>query len=107
MKVHVWAGISLRVREYRNMCIQRHEGSPLCSNTGRDASSVSSDVFPSVHRFMQDNDPKHISRRARAFFEDNSVRPPQSLQIPIPSKISGMSLRSTSGGKSSLTLKMN
>ena len=25
-------------------------------------------VYPNGHRFMQDNDPKHMSRRARIFF---------------------------------------
>ena len=39
-------------------------------------------VFPHGHRFMQDNDPKHTSRRAQAFFEDNDVcwwkTPPES-----------------------------
>ena len=31
------------------------------------------DVFPDGHRFMQDNDPKHTSRRAKQFFEENGV----------------------------------
>ena len=40
------------------------------------------EVFPHGHRFMQDNDPKHTSRRAQTFFEDNDVcwwkTPPES-----------------------------
>ena len=40
------------------------------------------EVLPHGHRFMQDNDPKHTSRRAQAFFEDNDVcwwkTPPES-----------------------------
>ena len=40
------------------------------------------DVFPSGHRFMQDNDPKHTSRASKKFFEDNGVHwwktPPES-----------------------------
>ena len=31
------------------------------------------DVFPSGHRFMQDNDPKQTSRASKKFFEDNGV----------------------------------
>ena len=119
VKVHVWAGISLsgstgicvfsgimKAPLYVQLYVQILEETLL---------PFLQDVFPTGHRFMQDNDPKHISRLARAFFEDNGVHwlktppppPPQSLQIPTPSKISGMSLRSTSGGKSSLTIKMN
>ena len=30
-------------------------------------------VFPDQHHFMQDNDPKHTSRIAKQFFEDNSI----------------------------------
>ena len=37
------------------------------------------------HRFMQDNDPKHVSRRAQVFFEENRVNwwrtPPESSDL--------------------------
>ena len=40
------------------------------------------DVYPTGHRFMQDNDPKHTSRRAQEFFEQHSINwwktPPES-----------------------------
>ena len=31
------------------------------------------DVYPDGHKFMQDNDPKHTSRHAQAFFAENSI----------------------------------
>ncbi len=30
-------------------------------------------VYPANHRFMQDNDPKHTSRLARQFMEENNI----------------------------------
>ena len=40
------------------------------------------DVYPDGHRFMQDNDPKHTSRLAAHFFEENHINwwktPPES-----------------------------
>ena len=31
------------------------------------------ETFPDGHRFQQDNDPKHTSRVARSFLEDNNI----------------------------------
>ena len=31
------------------------------------------EVFPNGYRFMQDNDPKHTSRKARSFMKDNGI----------------------------------
>lgn len=31
------------------------------------------EVYPDGHRFMQDNDPKHTSRRAQQFFTSNNI----------------------------------
>ena len=31
------------------------------------------DVYPRSHRLFQDNDPKHTSRRAVEFFQDNGI----------------------------------
>ena len=43
------------------------------------------DVYPEGHRFMQDNDPKHTSRLAAQFFEDNDINwwktPPESPDL--------------------------
>ena len=40
------------------------------------------EVYPDSHRLMQDNDPKHTSRLAKAFFSDNNINwwktPPES-----------------------------
>ena len=41
--------------------------------------------LPDHHEFMQDNDPKHTSRLASAFFEDNNIHwwktPPESPDL--------------------------
>ena len=36
-------------------------------------------VYPDCHKFMQDDDPKHTSRRSREFFKEKSIStPPES-----------------------------
>ena len=46
---------------------------------------VIKDVYPESHRFMQDNDPKYMSRLAREFYEDSHVNhwktPPESPDL--------------------------
>ena len=81
LKVHVWAGIS------------RHGAKEICIFDG----IMDADLFCNIlettlvpfirerlpdHRFMQDNGPKHTSRRAQTFFEEHNINwwrtPPES-----------------------------
>ena len=84
LKVHVWAGIS------------RHGATKICIFDG----IMDADLFCNIlettlvpfireklpdHRFMQDNDPKHTSRRAQTFFEEHNINwwrtPPESPDL--------------------------
>ena len=81
VKVHVWAGISLRGST--GICVFSGMKAPLYVQILEETLlPFLQDVFPSGHRFMQDNNPKHTLWRARAFFEDNGVHwwktPPES-----------------------------
>jgi len=73
VKVHVWAGISLR------------GPTKICIFDGVMDAVLYVDIlrttllpfiaenYPSGHRFMQDNDPKHTSRLAASFFAENGI----------------------------------
>ena len=74
VKVHVWAGISRQGR------------TEICVFDGIMDSILYTDIlekallpfirriFPASHRFMQDNDPKHMSHHAQDFLERKEVR---------------------------------
>ena len=83
LKVLVWAGIS------------RHGPTKICIFDG----IIDADLFCNIlettpvpfireklpeHRFMQDNDPKHTSRRAKAFFEEKNINWWQTLLPESP-----------------------
>ena len=72
LKVHVWAGIS------------RHGATEICivdciMDADLFCNILESTLVPFIreklpdYRFMQDNDPKHRSRRAQAFFEEQNI----------------------------------
>ena len=85
LKVHVWAGISRKGR------------TPICIFEGKMNAVLYVDILRSAlipfiretygpsHIFMQDNDPKHCSRFAAQFFEEEGVNwqktPPESPDL--------------------------
>lgn len=73
IKVHIWAGISKRGPT--GICI--FEGimdAPLYTEVLRKTLlPFISEVYPTNHRFMADNDPKHTSNEAKDFLKANHV----------------------------------
>ena len=98
IKVHVWAGIGW------------HGATEICIfDSIMDAAmyirilqvallpTLQLPEYENGHRFMHDNDPKHTSRVAKAFFAENGVnwwRTPQRVLMPTQLKTSGTSWRS-------------
>ena len=86
VKIHVWAGISMR-GPTRLMLFDGIMDAELYVRILEVA------LLPSAQQlyhgtnylFVQDNDPKHTSRRARAFFEENRIEwwktPPESPDL--------------------------
>ena len=72
LKLHVWAGLSRHGAT--NICIFEGimEANLYCSILESTLVPFIRDTLPN-HRFMQDNDPKHTSRLAKAFFERNGI----------------------------------
>lgn len=82
LKVHVWAAISKRGA--LKVCIFEGKMDAIfyVSMLKKYLLLFIANNFPTSHRFMQDNDPKHTSRLAKQFFEENNVNwwktPPES-----------------------------
>ena len=82
VKVHVWAGISCKGAT--GVCI--FDGimdAPMYTRILENyLKPFIRDVYPTGHRFMQDNDPKHTSRHTQQFFVEHSINwwktPPES-----------------------------
>ena len=85
LKVHIWAGISKR--ESTGICIfdgimDKELYIDILDQT---LLPFVKSVYPDGHRFMADNDPKHTSKAALTFLEDNNIywwrTPPESPDL--------------------------
>ena len=82
VKVHVWAEISLRGRI--GVCIFEGimDAELYITILRQTLLPFLREVYPAGHRLMQDNDPKHTSRRAKEFYEEEGINwwrtPPES-----------------------------
>jgi hypothetical protein len=85
VKVHVWGGISCRGKT--TLCIFEGKMDAALFTSILEVSLLPfiRIVYPDGHKFMQDNDPKHCSRHARTFYEENAVNwwptPPESPDL--------------------------
>ena len=86
IKVHVWAGISkrgpTRLIVFEGIMDAQFYISEILTNG---LLPFIESAFPDGHRFQQDNDPKHTSRLAKTFMEENNINwwktPPESPDL--------------------------
>ena len=73
LKVHVWAGISLKGPT--KICIFEGMMDAQLFVSILDSTLIPfiAERYPEGHRFMQDNDPKHASLHAQAFYRDKGI----------------------------------
>ena len=74
LKVHVWAGISKRGAT--KICIfDQTMGAPVYIGILRDflLPILEEEFQGSAYRFMQDNDPKHTSKKAKEFYAQEGI----------------------------------
>lgn len=85
VKVHVWAGISIRGPTAVCIFEGRMNAILFIQILDRTLLPFIEEVFPDGHRFMQDNDPKHTSKLGQKFLEDHGVNwwhtPPESPDL--------------------------
>ena len=85
MKVHVWAGVSMRGPT--GICIFTGLMDAVMYTEILHATLLPflQDTYPDGHKFFQDNDPKHTSRVAKAFMEEKNINwwksPPESPDL--------------------------
>ena len=85
VKVHVWAAISKRGATKVSIFEGKMNAEFYIEILTRYLRPFIAEKFPTSHRCMQDNDPKHTSQRARVFYAANGINwwktPPESPDL--------------------------
>ena len=93
--LHVWAGISRRGATQIHIFTGRMDSVYYQSILSERLVPFIQKHYPDNHRFMQDNDPKHVSKSTIAFMESNNINhwktPPESPDMnPIENLWAGL-----------------